>query len=109
MQAQHNTLVRAIGAYGVAHALVDASCAALVFSAVATGRLPSSVAVVAILAYNLLAFASQPILGWFVNDAYSARTWARAGALVTAAAYLVLAIILAGRNARKLTHPTFSK
>ena len=76
-----------IGVYSISHALVDASCAVLVFSASAAGRIPVSLAMVAVLVYNLLAFASQPLLGWFVNDASSARIWARAGALVTAVAY----------------------
>ncbi len=76
-----------IGAYCAAHALVDASCAALVFSASAAGRIPAAVALVAVVLYNLLAFASQPVLGWFVNDASTARKWARVGALATVAAF----------------------
>lgn len=93
-----------IGAYCAAHALVDASCAALIFSASATGRLPAPIALAAVVTYNLLAFALQPVLGWFVNDGGSARMWARAGALATVLAFLVSqfaaaiwpAIVLAG-------------
>ena len=87
MQRPKRSCLRLIGIYGVGHFLVDASCAALVFSASAAGRLPLSIAMVAVLTYNLLAFASQPILGWFVNDTSSAHVWARAGALTTALAY----------------------
>ena len=57
-----------IATYGAAHALVDASCAALVFSAASAGRMAPSTALVAVLAYNLLAFASQPLLGWFLTN-----------------------------------------
>jgi FSR family fosmidomycin resistance protein-like MFS transporter len=93
-----------VGAYCAAHALVDASCAALIFSASAAGRLPSSVAIAAVVTYNLLAFASQPVLGWFVSDTSVARTWAAAGALATAFAFVVgqfaagiwVAVIVAG-------------
>lgn len=93
-----------IAPYCAAHALVDASCAALIFSASAAGRLPVPTALAAVVAYNLLAFALQPVLGWFVNDSGSARGWARAGALATVFAFLVgqfaagiwPAIVLAG-------------
>lgn len=93
-----------IGAYCAAHALVDAACAALIFSAAAAGRLTASSALSAVVAYNLLAFASQPLLGWFVSDVSSARTWARAGALTTTIAFAAgqfaagvwVAVVLAG-------------
>ena len=104
MRQPEGTGLAWIGAYCAAHALVDASCAALVFSASAAGRLPASAALAAVVTYNLLAFALQPVLGWFVNDVSSARNWARAGALATALAFVVSqlpggiwpAIVLAG-------------
>jgi FSR family fosmidomycin resistance protein-like MFS transporter len=77
-----------IGAYCAAHALVDASCAALVFSAAASGRLPAEQALFAVVVYNLLAFASQPLLGWFVNDVSAARVWARVGGLAVVVAFV---------------------
>jgi FSR family fosmidomycin resistance protein-like MFS transporter len=93
-----------IGAYCAAHTLVDASCAALVYSAAASGRLPAAYALAAVVAYNLLAFAAQPLLGWFVSDATTARVWARAGALAVVLAFVAsqwgplvwLAVLLAG-------------
>lgn len=68
---------------------MDASCAATVFYATATGRIAPDAALVAVLTYNLLSFASQPLLGWFVNDVRTGRTWAIAGAGTTAAAFLL--------------------
>lgn len=96
--------LRIVGTYGVAHALVDASCAATVFNASASGRVSLSLAAVAVLIYNLLAFASQPLLGWFLRDAVTGRTWAKVGGAVTSAAFFVsllpngfwIAVILAG-------------
>lgn len=78
-----------VGVYGIAHAFVDASCAALVFYASATGRIPPAAAVSAVFVYNTLAFASQPLFGWFVTDVMTARTWARVGAALTAAAFFL--------------------
>jgi FSR family fosmidomycin resistance protein-like MFS transporter len=93
-----------IGPYCAAHALVDASCAALVFSASAAGHLPASSALAVVVTYNLLAFAAQPVLGWFLNDPTSARAWARVGALSTVLAFAIgqfaagiwVAVVLAG-------------
>lgn len=96
--------LRIVGTYGVAHALVDASCAATVFYASAAGRVAPSIAAAAVLVYNLLAFASQPLLGWSLTDATTARAWARVGGAVTATAFFVsqvphgfwMAVVLAG-------------
>jgi len=85
---KHESL-RVVSAYGVAHAFVDASCAALVFLASATGRLVPAEAAAAVLAYNLLAFASQPLLGWFVTESRSAHVWARVGASMVAGAFFL--------------------
>lgn len=81
-----------LGWYGLAHALVDASCAALVYSAAASGRLTAGSALLAVVIYNLLAFAAQPLFGWFVNDSECARRWAQIGALLTACAFSVAVV-----------------
>lgn len=83
---------RQVGPYAAAHALVDATCAALVFSASASGLIPAALALSAVVGYNLLAFATQPLMGWFVNDAVSARRWAQVGGLLTAVAFLIAPI-----------------
>ena len=81
--------LRVVSAYGVAHAFVDASCAALVFPASTTGKLAPAEVAAAVLAYNLLAFASQPLLGWFVTESRSAHAWARIGASMVAGAFFL--------------------
>ncbi len=86
---QRSDVFCAIGVYGIAHALVDASCASLVFFASATGRLTPASAAATVLVYNLLAFASQPLLGWFLVDVRPARVWARVGAGLVAGAFLM--------------------
>jgi len=78
-----------LAVYGLAHAAVDAVCMVLLFSGVAAGRLPLAHGLTAAVAYNLLAFAAQPVLGWLVNDAATARRWAFVGAVTTALAVLV--------------------
>lgn len=99
-----NSRLRVVVPYGVAHALVDASCAATVFYGTATERISPTAAASAVIVYNLLAFASQPLLGWFLTDPVTARTWARVGGAATAAAFFLsllpdafwVALVIAG-------------
>ncbi len=93
-----------ISVYGLTHAAVDASCAAVIFAAAATDRLPASLALTAVVLYNLAAFAIQPLIGWPVTDAAVGKRVALAGASATAAAILLVllpgglwpAIVVAG-------------
>ncbi|MCB2484422.1 hypothetical protein KQ723_16000, partial [Listeria monocytogenes] len=53
--------------YGFTHALVDASCAALLFAMRHNSRLDAAMCVFLVVLYDVLAFALQPILG-FMSD-----------------------------------------
>lgn len=72
--------------YGLAHAAVDAACAALLMGAAQAGRLAPGEALAIFLVYNLVAFALQPLAGLLVDRVWSPRGAAVAGAFLTAAA-----------------------
>ena len=55
--------------YCVAHAVVDAACAALVLSHLSSGRTGMADFAFMILLYNALAFAGQPLIG-YISDKY---------------------------------------
>ncbi len=75
-----------LGTYAVTHAVVDAACAVLLWTAYGDGRLSASAAWSAFFAYNLLAFAVQPLIGLALDRMRLGRGGAAAGALLTAAA-----------------------
>ncbi|MCX7711766.1 MAG: hypothetical protein N2484_18140, partial [Clostridia bacterium] len=69
----------------IAHALVDAACAALVVGIAGTGTtLVNAFSIV--LLYNLLAFATQPLLGYMTDKLFTPSRVAAVGCLLTAAA-----------------------
>jgi MFS transporter, FSR family, fosmidomycin resistance protein len=75
-----------LSAYGLAHAGVDAACAALLMGAVTAGRLAASAALGVFLIYNVVAFALQPLAGLLVDRGWAARAAAITGACLTAVA-----------------------
>ena len=93
-----------LGTYAVTHAAVDAACAVLLWTAYEDGRLSASAAWSAFFAYNLLAFAVQPLVGLAADRLRLGRGAAAGGALLTATAAAVAlvpgaiwtAVVLAG-------------
>lgn len=93
-----------LGTYAVTHAAVDAACAVLLWTAYEDGRLGASSAWSAFFAYNLLAFAVQPLVGLAADRLRLGRGGAAGGALLTATAAAVAfvpgaiwtAVVLAG-------------
>lgn len=75
-----------LGTYAVTHAVVDAACAVLLWTAYEDGRLSASAAWSAFILYNLLAFALQPLIGLAADSLRLGRGAAAAGALLTAGA-----------------------
>ena len=75
-----------LATYGLGHAAVDATCAALLFAAATSGRIPARQAVFAFLLYNVVAFALQPAFGMLVDRWRVARPAAILGGLLTATA-----------------------
>ena len=95
--------------YGVFHALTDAVTVAVVFRAVRAGGVPLESALALVVAYDLLAFAGQLVLGWAQDRWYGPRAALWAGAVLGAVATTVhgvtpmAAVVLAG-TANALVH-----
>jgi FSR family fosmidomycin resistance protein-like MFS transporter len=87
--------------YGLAHLVVDAICAAVVFRIAAVESVGSEAFVAALVLYHSLAFGLQPIFGFAVDGTGRPRIAAFLGCLVTASGLLwptrpLLGIVLAG-------------
>ncbi|HTX90852.1 MAG TPA: hypothetical protein VMC09_06510 [Anaerolineales bacterium] len=90
-----------ITAYGLAHAVVDAACAATLFGVLKAGSVDASTAALFILVYDGIAFSTQPILGLLVDKYMQPARTAALGMLLVAAATLLmrwplLAAVIAG-------------
>lgn len=87
--------------YSLSHALVDAACAALVFAISAGGQVQAADFFYLVVLYDVLAFATQPLLG-LLSDKFKLPAYAAAlgNGMVAAACLLLqaplLAVILAG-------------
>ena len=88
--------------YGVIHALVDATTVTVTFAAIGLHDLGPSMAFAVVLLYDLLAFATQVIVGAITDRLASPKATLVAGLVLCAAGMLVLpldpwaAVVLAG-------------
>lgn len=86
---------RVLCLYGIAHLIVDACCAAVVFGVASTHAMPPEVFVALLLLYHVLAFGLQTIFGLAVDATASPRLAAVVGCFVAAIALLIPMPILA--------------
>ena len=87
--------------YGTAHVVVDAICAAVVFSIASTRAVAPDTFVSLLVLYHVLAFGLQAIIGLAVDAARRPRMAAALGCLISASALLfqsspMFAVVLAG-------------
>lgn len=87
--------------YGVAHAIVDAACAALVLSQLYSGRVVAGYFALLIVLYNVIAFGAQPVIGLISDKLKLSYETAVAGCVLTAASALLythpmISILIAG-------------
>ena len=71
--------VRILGLYGLSHGIVDATCCALLFASLSFYDLSASYFFTLVLAYNLLAFGTQPFIGLYSDRLQKPRLVALAG------------------------------
>ena len=83
-----------ITAYSLAHALVDAACAATLFAILALGRNDPQNMVQLILIYDVIAFSTQPVFGLLVDKFKTPAQTAAVGILLVAASTLMLRVPL---------------
>lgn len=91
-----------LSVYGLTHAIIDAACAAAAFSLVTFNKISLEYFVFLVVAYNLIAFGSQPLLGLLFDRIKKPKLCAIMGAcftmvaLLTAFTYPLVAVIIAG-------------
>jgi MFS transporter, FSR family, fosmidomycin resistance protein len=85
MQAEPSTRTIAshLAAYGAAHAFVDATCGAVVFTIMTRYQPSATDCYYLVLLYNLLAFGLQPLVGRAVDAVRDPRSAAIVGCLIT--------------------------
>ncbi len=88
------TLLSNITAYSLAHALVDAACAAVLFAMLAARRGDALNLAGIVLIYDVIAFSTQPVFGLLVDRFKSPAYAAAAGILLVAASTLMLPLPL---------------
>jgi FSR family fosmidomycin resistance protein-like MFS transporter len=88
--------------YGFTHALIDATCAALIFSLLKYYPITSEIFIGFVILYNVLAFGLQPLIGLVSDKWQIPRNTAIAGVIVTALSAItvffspLIAVIFAG-------------
>ena len=90
-----------LSVYGATHAVVDASCAALVLSHLSSGRVEARYFALLIVLYNTLAFGSQPLIGLISDRLKISYKTAVAGCVLTAVStllytYPLISVLMAG-------------
>lgn len=83
-----------ITSYSLAHALVDATCAATLFSIVTLSRDNSQNLFQLILIYDVIAFSTQPVFGLLVDKFKAPAQTAALGILLVAASTMMLRVPL---------------
>jgi FSR family fosmidomycin resistance protein-like MFS transporter len=81
-----------LGVYSCSHCAVDAACAALGFGMAHVYPLSSSQFITLIIAYNLLAFGTQPLFGWIADFLAAYRLTALLGIGLTALSLIAIKI-----------------
>lgn len=86
------TILSNMAVYSVSHALIDATCAGVLFAMVARAQVEPQTLFYLIVFYNVLAFATQPLFGLFADQFGVPVHLAVLGALLVAASTLFLQV-----------------
>lgn len=95
-------LIKNLTVYGLSHAAIDASCAAMAFSLLSSKSITNEYFIQLVIIYNVIAFGSQTLFGLLVDKYRCPKLSAIFGSILTASAILVsflspmYAIIIAG-------------
>ena len=99
---KNRELIKNLTVYGLSHAAIDASCAAVAFSLLSSKLITDEYFIQLVIMYNVIAFGSQTLFGLLVDKYRCPKLSAISGSIITASAVLVsflsplYAIILAG-------------
>ena len=99
---KNREIIKNLTVYGLSHAAIDASCAAVAFSLLSSKSVTNEYFIQLVIMYNVIAFGSQTLFGLLVDKCRCPKLSAISGSIITASAILVsflsplYAIILAG-------------
>ena len=99
---KNREFIQNLTVYGLSHAAIDASCAAVAFSLLSSKSITNEYFIQLVVIYNVIAFGSQTLFGLLVDKYRCPKLSAISGSIITASAILVsfllplYAIILAG-------------
>lgn len=99
---KNRELIDNLTVYGLSHAAIDASCAAVAFSLLSSKSITNEYFIQLVIMYNVIAFGSQTLFGLLVDNYRCPKLSAISGSIITASAIPVsflsplYAIILAG-------------
>jgi FSR family fosmidomycin resistance protein-like MFS transporter len=99
---KNRELINNLTVYGLSHAAIDASCAAVAFSLLSSKSITDEYFIQLVVMYNVIAFGSQTLFGLLVDKYRCPKLSAISGSIITASAIPVsflsplYAIILAG-------------
>lgn len=99
---KNRELIKNVTVYGLSHAAIDATCAAVVFSLLSSKSITDEYFVQLVIMYNVIAFGPQTLFGLLVDKYRCPKFSAISGSVITASAIPVsflsplYAIILAG-------------
>src|SRR3989339_76686 len=79
-----NLIISNLSIYGIAHALVDAACAGIVFATLKGGQVDSEYFLSLVVLYNVLAFALQTPFGYIFDKLQKPVLSAVIGCVLTA-------------------------
>ena len=100
--AKDKEVIKNLTVYGLSHAAIDASCAAVAFSLLSSKSITNEYLIQLAIMYNAIAFGSQTLFGILVDKYRCPKLSAISGSIITASAIPVsflsplYGIILAG-------------
>jgi len=81
-----------LAVYGLAHAVIDATCAAVIFSLLNLNAISSKYFFYLVILYNVLAFGLQAIIGLYIDNWRAPKFSAIFGSVLTACSVILISI-----------------
>lgn len=85
---KNREIVKNLTVYGLSHAAIDASCAAVAFSLLSLKSITNEYFFQLVVMYNIIAFSSQTLFGLLVDKYRCPKLSAISGSIITASAIL---------------------
>jgi len=88
-RGKNREIISNLAVYGIAHAFIDATCAAIAFALLALKAVSQEYFITLVVIYNVIAFGSQPLFGLLTDKYKIPKLAAITGAVITAIAAFI--------------------